>query len=114
MSRTHPSDRTRSASIIATAALVAIAFVSFGAFAAPPEDGATSAPDADALPPYDSLDANKDGIVTLPEVVVYSPSLAARITHCDTNGDKHLSREEYAACHPKTSAPSKPVAPASR
>ena len=53
------------------------------------------------LPSYESLDANGDGIVTLPEIVVHSPPLAARVKHCDANGDEKLSREEYAACKPK-------------
>lgn len=53
------------------------------------------------LPPYESLDANGDGIVTLPEIVVRSPPLAARVKHCDANGDETMSREEYAACKPK-------------
>lgn len=57
--------------------------------------------DGRELPAYESLDANGDGIVTLPEIVVHSPPLAARIKHCDANGDETMSREEYAACKPK-------------
>ncbi len=52
-----------------------------------------------ALPSYEQLDANNDGIVTLPEVEVHNPELAHRIAHCDTNGDNKLSREEYGKCH---------------
>jgi len=66
------------------------------------QDEAKKADDA-ALPAYEQLDANKDGIVTLPEVEVYSPALASRIRHCDANADGKLTRAEYAACKPKGS-----------
>lgn len=106
--------RTRSTFLVATAVSVAFALGSCGAFAAPPPPAPASAAGATDLPAYDALDADKDGIVTLPEVVVYSPSLAARIAHCDSNGDKRLSKKEYAACRPKPAAEPKAAAPARR
>ena len=69
---------------------------------AAPENPAASA--SGELPPYESLDANGDGVVTLPEIVVRSPPLARRVKHCDANGDDTMSREEYAACKPKAVA----------
>jgi len=63
--------------------------------------------DGDVLPPYDKLDVNHDGIVTLPEIVVIAPALAERIRRCDTDRDEKMSREEYAACRlPAASAAS--------
>lgn len=112
MSRTRPIHRVSSGPMAVTTVL-ALMLVSVGASAASPRQAAASPPGADGLPPYDSLDTDKDGIVTLPEVIVRSPSLAARIAHCDTNGDKRLSKEEYAACHPRPAAQSKAAASAS-
>jgi len=63
---------------------------------AAPDDSAAA--ESRELPPYESLDANGDGVVTLPEIVVHSPPLARRIKHCDANGDDTMSRAEYAAC----------------
>lgn len=57
--------------------------------------------DADTLPPYDRLDVDHDGIVTLPEIVVTAPAMAERIRHCDTDHDEKISRDEYAACKPR-------------
>lgn len=61
-------------------------------------DPSLDAFDGDALPPYDKLDVNHDGIVTLPEIVVTAPALAERIRRCDTDRDEKMSRDEYAAC----------------
>lgn len=72
-----------------------LAFTIGGAQAAEPSMDAF---DGDVLPPYDRLDVNHDGIVTLPEIVVIAPALAERIRHCDTDRDDKMSREEYAAC----------------
>lgn len=60
----------------------------------------TGVTEVELLPDYDALDQNKDGIVTLPEVVAVAPQWAERVRHCDANGDQQLSREEYAACKP--------------
>jgi len=61
-------------------------------------DPSVDAFDGDVLPPYDRLDVNRDGIVTLPEIVVTAPALAERLRHCDTDHDEKMSRAEYAAC----------------
>lgn len=50
------------------------------------------------LPAYEALDANRDGIVTLPEIDVYSRPLAKEVHHCDMDANKTMTREEYAAC----------------
>ncbi|MCE3001623.1 MAG: hypothetical protein LW860_02815 [Xanthomonadaceae bacterium] len=54
------------------------------------------------LPSYEALDANRDGIVTLPEIDVYSRPLAREVQHCDHDNDRTMTREEHAACerHP--------------
>ena len=91
------------APLIRFAALSALLFAGAQAHA----QDATTTPEHPAmtesheLPPYESLDANGDGVVTLPEIVVHSPPLARRIKHCDANGDEKLSRAEYAGCKPK-------------
>lgn len=72
----------------------ALLTASAAALADPPAQTAAT----DDLPSYEQLDADHDGIVTLPEVVVHYPEFAKRIARCDSNGDKTLSREEYAAC----------------
>ncbi len=59
------------------------------------------------LPQYDEVDKDKDGIVTLAEIEVYPPAIAARLRNCDTNKDSKLSREEYAHCERPAQAPSK-------
>ena len=98
-----PLARLFSASI-----LLAVLLSGALAQAAPPAAAEPAA--ADKLPPYETLDANKDGIVTLPEITVFSPPLAKRIQHCDSNGNKTLSRAEYAACQPKPAAKPAPAA----
>ncbi|MGE8232045.1 MAG: hypothetical protein ACN6OR_01585 [Stenotrophomonas sp.] len=70
---------------------------------------ALAAPPADTtLPSYTELDKDKDGIVTLSEIDVYPPGVAARLQHCDSNKDHKLSQREYAQCtastHPHTPA----------
>jgi len=75
--------------------VLTLAFAAGGATAAEPS---VDAFDGDVLPPYDRLDVNHDGIVTLPEIVVIAPALAERVRHCDTDRDDTMSREEYAAC----------------
>ncbi|QQP95485.1 hypothetical protein [Lysobacter enzymogenes] len=83
------------------AAVAAFALSVLPAFAAPPKP----APQPAALPSYESLDSNGDGVVTLPEVTVRAPELAKRIVHCDADRDRRLSREEYAACKPAPPPP---------
>lgn len=80
--------------------LLVLALSSIAAQGASPAS-ANAGPPSDAVPSYEELDANKDGIVTLPEVVVHNPALAKRIAHCDSDNNKVLSRKELAACHPK-------------
>ena len=70
---------------------------------------ALASPPADTpLPSFTQLDKDKDGIVTLSEIDVYPPGVAARLHHCDTNKDHKLSQQEYAPCtvnaHPHTPA----------
>ncbi|MFK3649453.1 hypothetical protein ACI2IY_13615 [Lysobacter enzymogenes] len=85
------------------AATAALALSVLPAFAAPPKPAPP--PAAAALPSYESLDSNGDGVVTLPEVTVRAPELAKRIVHCDADRDRRLSREEYAACKPAPAPP---------
>ena len=60
---------------------------------------ALASPPADTpLPSFTQLDKDKDGIVTLSEIDVYPPGVAARLHHCDSNKDKQVSRQEYAQC----------------
>lgn len=56
---------------------------------------------ASTLPAYEHLDANRDGIVTLPEIDVYSNSFGARVHHCDADHNKRMSRDEYMTCTPR-------------
>lgn len=79
-----------------TIALIAVAGLRAGTDAQAAVAKTTEA----AKPSYDSLDSNKDGVVTLPEVVVKAPDLAARIRHCDLDHNSALSRAEYAVCKP--------------
>ena len=57
-----------------------------------------AAPADTTLPSYTALDKDKDGIVTLSEIDVYPPGIAARLHHCDSNKDKQVSQQEYAQC----------------
>lgn len=82
--------------LVCAAALSACA----AAQAAAPTD-----PDAESpLPAYDTLDADHDGVVTLPEITVHAPHLARRLATCDRNGDRRLTRQEYARCGPVPAA----------
>ena len=78
--------------------VLALAVAAGGVQAANPP---VHAVDADTLPPYDKLDVDQDGVVTLPEIVVTAPAMAERIRHCDTDRDEKISRDEYAACKPR-------------
>ncbi|SDY82322.1 hypothetical protein SAMN04487939_106266 [Lysobacter sp. yr284] len=84
--------------IAVVAAVAAFALSCLPVWAAAPKPAPPSA--ATALPSYESLDGNGDGVVTLPEVTVRAPELAKRIVHCDGDRDRRLSRKEYAACKP--------------
>lgn len=86
-----------------TIALIAFA----GLQAAMPAQAAVAKAAEAVKPSYESLDSNKDGVVTLPEVVVTAPDLASRIRHCDLDHDSALSRAEYAACKPAAAEKSK-------
>lgn len=78
-----------------------IALISFAGLQVGTDAQAAVAKAAEAAKPsYEALDSNQDGVVTLPEVVVKAPVLAARIRHCDLDHDSALSRAEYAACKP--------------
>jgi len=67
---------------------------------------AQAAPPADtALPSYTQLDKDKDGIVTMAEMDVYPPGVAARLHHCDTDKNHQLSQPEYAQCTAGAHAP---------
>lgn len=79
---------SRSAQIILTAVLLSGGYSL--ALAAAPADT--------TLPSYTELDKDKDGIVTLSEIDVYPPGVAARLHHCDSNKDKQVTRQEYAQC----------------
>lgn len=91
-------------------ATLALALCAGTALAAPPAPGAAATRPAPAaarnakLPAYGTLDTNRDGIVTLPEVDVYSRPLAASVRHCDADHNDKLSRDEYAACKPHDAA----------
>ncbi|MBN7829371.1 hypothetical protein J5H37_07225 [Stenotrophomonas maltophilia] len=50
------------------------------------------------IPPYESLDRDKDGIVTLAEVDAVAPDWAERLHACDTDRDKTLTHGEYDVC----------------
>lgn len=66
-------------------------------------------PAADSsLPSYTQLDKDKDGVVTMSEIDVYPPGVAARLHRCDINKDQKLSQQEYAQC----TAAAHPHAPA--
>ncbi len=83
---------------LAIVASAVLSTASVAAVAAEPGEPPSTA--KDLLPPYEQLGVNSDGIVTLPEVEVHNPSLARRIAHCDANGDRKLSRDEYRRCKP--------------
>lgn len=70
--------------------------IAAGAYAADP---AKPPPESRDLPTYEALDANADGVVTLPEIVVVGHPMSDRIKQCDADHDDKLTREEYAACH---------------
>ncbi|EKT4089323.1 TPA: hypothetical protein UMF52_001660 [Stenotrophomonas maltophilia] len=56
------------------------------------------------IPSYESLDKDKDGIVTLAEVDAVAPDWAERLHACDTDRDKTLTSGEYDVCKQTTPA----------
>ncbi|MDR2961806.1 MAG: hypothetical protein LBV10_19980 [Stenotrophomonas sp.] len=83
------------------AALVVAAGLLLGACSKPQEPGKTAADEVTQvklIPPYESLDKDKDGIVTLAEVDAVAPDWAQRLHACDTDRDKTLTRGEYDVC----------------
>ena len=56
------------------------------------------------IPSYESLDKDKDGIVTLAEVDAVAPDWAERLHACDTDRDKKLSPGEYDVCKQTSTA----------
>jgi hypothetical protein len=87
---------THSFRLLACAAALAACASAHAAAPPPPPDP--------PLPAYDTLDADHDGIVTLPEITVHAPHLARRLAACDRDGDHKLTREEYARCGPAPAA----------
>lgn len=54
---------------------------------------------AHALPSFETLDTNKDSVITLPEMDVYGgKALKERLVKCDKDKNSELSRSEYEAC----------------
>ena len=50
------------------------------------------------LPSFETLDADHNGIITLPEITVHPPAMAAHLKRCDTNHDQQLTHDEYDTC----------------
>ena len=62
-------------------------------------DSSVAAKTADTAHQFDLIDANKNGVLTMPEIEVYGgKALAQRLKKCDSNKDSVISREELAAC----------------
>ncbi|WP_409460034.1 hypothetical protein ACK1O1_10595 [Stenotrophomonas maltophilia] len=83
------------------AALVVAAGLLLGACSKPQEPSKTAAEEVTQvklIPPYESLDKDKDGIVTLAEVDAVAPDWAQRLHACDTDRDRTLTRGEYDVC----------------
>jgi len=85
------------------AALLSLAVAS-SAFASPPLPQKTA-----ALPTFDEMDKDKDGIVTLTEIMVYPDPVAKVVKSCDGDHDEKLTREEYASCKAAADYPVKPA-----
>ncbi|MGF6416787.1 hypothetical protein ABH900_000248 [Stenotrophomonas sp. AN71] len=91
------------------AALVVATVLLLGACSKPQEASAPAAAAADVtevklIPPYESLDKDKDGIVTLAEVDAVAPDWAKQLSACDTDRDQKLTRGEYDVCKQTTPA----------
>ncbi|HXO99115.1 MAG TPA: hypothetical protein VN813_01370 [Luteibacter sp.] len=72
------------------------------ALAAPPQKAA-------ALPSFEEMDKDNDGIVTLPEIMVYPDPIASIVKSCDADNDSKLTRAEYASCEAVTKPSRKPA-----
>lgn len=75
------------------AALLACAALAASAAETPQTEGGGT-----DLPSYEALDTDRNGTVTLPEIVVHGPELTRRLKACDADHDEKLTRAEYAAC----------------
>jgi len=90
-----------SARLALSSLILSLGFVGM-AFASPPQ----SKP---ALPSFDEIDKDKDGIVTLPEIMVYPDNVAKILKSCDADHDSKLTRDEYASCKAVTDQAAKPA-----
>jgi len=92
---------TLSSLILSLALALALAFAG-AAHASPPQSKPT-------LPSFDEIDKDKDGIVTLPEIMVYPDNVAKILKSCDADHDSKLTRDEYASCKAVTDQAAKPA-----
>lgn len=76
--------------------------VSGAALASPPQK-------TGALPSFDEMDKDKDGIVTLSEIMVYPDPIATIVKSCDADHDSKLTRDEYASCKAVSERATKPA-----
>ena len=90
-----------SARLTLSSLILSLAFAGM-AFASPPQSKPT-------LPSFDEIDKDKDGIVTLPEIMVYPDNIATILKSCDANHDSKLTRDEYASCKAVTDQAPKPA-----
>ncbi|HIE1101885.1 MULTISPECIES: hypothetical protein [Stenotrophomonas] len=90
------------------AVLVVATGLLLGACSKPQETGTPKAAEdvteVKLIPAYESLDKDKDGIVTLAEVDAVAPEWAKRLKACDTDRDQKLSRGEYDVCKQTSAA----------
>ena len=77
-------------------ALAALAMMTAVAYAADAKNPSTA---GNTDQQFNAIDADQDGVLTLPEIEVYGgKALAKRLQKCDTNKDTKISREELIAC----------------
>jgi hypothetical protein len=72
---------------------LALAVVSFAAFAEPSSTGNSS---KETAPEWSQADTNRDGFLTKNELVSY-PTLGQDFDKIDANGDNRISQDEYIA-----------------
>lgn len=76
--------------------LAGLAMTTAVAYAA---DSKVPAKPADFVQQFEVIDANKNGVLTMPEIEDYGgKALSERLKKCDTNKDSVISREELTAC----------------